>query len=115
MNILLLGGGGREHALAWKINQSAHCEKLFVSPGNAGTQAIATNLNFKDDDFESIKSACIENRINMVVVGPETPLVKGIVDFFEQDILLNKIAIIGPNKIAAQLEGSKDFSKAIME
>lgn len=115
MNILLLGSGGREHAIAWKINQSALCSKLYVAPGNAGTKGIAINLNFGDSDFEAIKNACIEYAIEMVVVGPETPLVKGIVDYFKNDISLKKIAIIGPNKVAAQLEGSKDFSKKIME
>ncbi len=115
MNILLLGSGGREHALAWKIKQSAHCDKLFVAPGNAGTQTLATNLAFNDDDFEAIKMACLKYEIELVVVGPETPLVKGIVDFFEHDAALSKCAIIGPNKIAAQLEGSKDFSKHLMQ
>jgi phosphoribosylamine--glycine ligase len=115
MNILLLGGGGREHAFAWKIRQSALCDTLFVAPGNAGTRALATNLDFADDDFASIKKACIENHIAMVIVGPETPLVKGIVDFFAQDHELKGIQIIGPDKIAAQLEGSKDFSKKIMQ
>lgn len=115
MNILLLGSGGREHAIAWKIKQSALCSKLYVAPGNAGTQGIAINLNFGDSDFEAIKVACIEYAIEMVVVGPETPLVKGIVDYFLDDSLLSQIPIIGPNKIAAQLEGSKDFSKKIME
>lgn len=115
MNILLLGSGGREHAIAWKIKQSALCSKLYVAPGNAGTQGIAINLNFGDSDFEAIKNACIEYAIAMVVVGPETPLVKGIVDYFQNDNLLRQIPIIGPNKVAAQLEGSKDFSKKIME
>ncbi len=115
MNILLLGSGGREHAIAWKIIQSALCSKLYVAPGNAGTQGIAINLDFGDSDFDAIKSACIEYAIEMVVVGPETPLVKGIVDYFLDDNLLRQIPIIGPNKVAAQLEGSKDFSKKIMD
>ncbi len=115
MNILLLGSGGREHALAWKIKQSTFCDALFVAPGNAGTNALATNLPFEDDDFDAIKKACLQYQIKMVVVGPETPLVKGIVDFFEQDKELLSIPIIGPNRAAAQLEGSKDFSKQIMQ
>ncbi len=115
MNILLLGGGGREHAFAWKILQSPLCDALYIAPGNAGTAGLAHNLDFADDDFPSVKKACIEYNISMVIVGPETPLVKGIVDFFKGDPELNSIAVIGPDRIAAQLEGSKDFSKKIME
>ncbi len=114
MNILLLGSGGREHTFAWKILQSNLCTTLFVAPGNAGTAAIATNLNFSDTDFVSIRNACLNYAIQMVVVGAENPLVNGIVDFFAQDSSLQHIAVIGPNKEAAQLEGSKDFSKKIM-
>jgi phosphoribosylamine--glycine ligase len=115
MKILLLGSGGREHALAWKIRQSPLCKELFVAPGNAGTASVATNLSFADDDFESIKAACIQHRMDMVVVGPEGPLEKGIVDYFANDADLSRIPVIGPDKEAAQLEGSKDFSKRIMK
>jgi phosphoribosylamine--glycine ligase len=114
MNILLLGGGGREHALAWKIKQSTLCKNLFVAPGNAGTHGIATNLPFKEGDFNAVKNACITHQIDMVVVGPEPPLVDGIVDFFKADGQLQHIPVIGPDKAGAQLEGSKDFSKKIM-
>ena len=115
MNILLLGGGGREHAFAWKIRQSPLCDSLYIAPGNAGTMTLGTNLNFADDDFESIKNACIQYEVGMVIVGPETPLVKGIVDFFANEKDLKDLRIIGPDKIASQLEGSKDFSKQIMK
>ena len=115
MNILLLGSGGREHALAWKILQSGRCSKLYVAPGNAGTGDIAVNLPIADDDFNAIRSACITHAIDMVVVGPEGPLVKGIVDFFASDAEVKHIPVIGPDKSAARLEGSKDFSKAIMK
>jgi phosphoribosylamine--glycine ligase len=115
MRILLLGSGGREHVLAWKIIQSPLCKKLFVAPGNAGTSTLATNLDIADDDFEKIREACLEHLIDMVIGGPEGPLVKGIVDYFENDPDLRKIPVIGPNMEAAQLEGSKDFSKRIMK
>ncbi len=114
MKILLLGSGGREHALAWKMLQSSQCEAMFVAPGNAGTAQIATNLNLNPNDFEAVKQAVIENQITMVVVGPEDPLVKGIVDFFKTDEILCNIPIIGPSKEAAQLEGSKDFAKEFL-
>lgn len=114
MNILLLGSGGREHALAWKIAQSPKVDKLFVAPGNAGTSAVAANLAFDADDFPSIKDAVINNKIDLVVVGPEDPLVKGVVDFFKSDEKLKHIAVVGPDKAGAQLEGSKDFSKQFM-
>ncbi|MDR2824450.1 MAG: phosphoribosylamine--glycine ligase [Prevotellaceae bacterium] len=114
MNILLLGSGGREHALAWKIVQSPKVSTLYVAPGNAGTATVAVNLPFAADDFVKIKNAVIRHNISMVVVGPEDPLVKGIADFFENDDFLQKIPIIAPNKTAAQLEGSKDFSKKFM-
>lgn len=109
MNILLLGSGGREHAFAWKLLQSSNCSQLYVSPGNAGTNAIAKNV--KLDSFEEIKDFCIKNDIKMVVVGPEQPLVDGIYDFFVRDEMLKNIAIIGPSKAGAMLEGSKAYCK----
>lgn len=115
MNVLLLGSGGREHALAWKIAQSSQLEQLFVAPGNAGTSAVATNVNINPTDFKAIRKFVLENKITMVVVGPEDPLVKGIHDYFLADEELKKIPVIGPQKIAAQLEGSKDFAKAFMQ
>lgn len=115
MNILIIGSGGREHAFAWKITQSKNCEKLFVAPGNAGTATIATNVNIKVDDFQKIKELVLAESIKLVVVGPEDPLVKGIVDFFKADKQLKKVKIIGPDSKGAQLEGSKDFSKAFMQ
>ncbi len=115
MNILLLGSGGREHALAWKIMQSPKVTNLYVAPGNAGTSITAQNLPFAADDFESIKNAVIEKDIHMVVVGPEDPLVKGIYDFFKNDEQLNAVPVIGPSKKGSQLEGSKDFAKRFMK
>lgn len=115
MRILLLGSGGREHALAWKMAQSSMLEVLFIAPGNAGTRQHGKNVNISPTDFGKIKEFVLENEINMVVVGPEDPLVEGVVDFFEADPMLKKVAIIGPNKEAAQLEGSKDFAKKFME
>jgi phosphoribosylamine--glycine ligase len=114
MNILVLGSGGREHALTWKLVQSPRCTKVFVAPGNAGTASIATNLPLDVNNFEGIKKAVLENEINLVVVGPEDPLVNGIVDFFKADKQLKRIPIIGPDAKGAQLEGSKDFSKEFM-
>jgi phosphoribosylamine---glycine ligase len=114
MNILLLGSGGREHALAWKLSQSTLCSKLYIAPGNAGTAQCGTNLPFTVTDFEAIKKCCVEEHIDMVIVGPEEPLVKGIVDYLVQESGLN-LLIIGPSKEAAQLEGSKAFAKAFME
>lgn len=114
MNILVIGSGGREHALAWKIKQSPHCEKLFVAPGNAGTRLVATNVPLPAEDFHGLGRFCIENKIELVVVGPEIPLVKGIRDYFEADAALQRILMIGPGKAGAQLEGSKDFSKQFM-
>lgn len=114
MNILLLGSGGREHALAWKIAQSPKLKKLFIAPGNPGTAQFGTNLAIAADNFEALKEAVIAHQINMVVVGPEDPLVKGVVDFFANDPLLFNVHVIGPDKFAAQLEGSKDFSKQFM-
>lgn len=115
MNILLLGSGGREHAIAWKLKQSYRLDQLFLAPGNAGTAALGTNLNIKATDFEGIKAAVMEHHIDMVVVGPEEPLVRGIADFFRQDEYLTNIPVIGPDKQGAQLEGSKDFSKRFMQ
>ena len=114
MNILVLGSGGREHTFAWKLAQSDRCKALFVAPGNSGTKAIATNLNIGVTDFEAIKSAVLEHRIDLVVVGPEDPLVQGIHDFFLQDQQIKHVAVIGPQKAAAELEGSKEFAKKFM-
>lgn len=114
MNILLLGSGGREHAIAWKIAQSPKVEKLFIAPGNAGTAQTGTNVNIKTDDFPVIKDFVLANDIQMVVVGPEDPLVKGVYDYFKNDPQLAAIPVIGPSKAGAQLEGSKDFAKAFM-
>ena len=115
MKILLLGSGGREHALAWKIAQSKKCEKLFIAPGNAGTGLCGENVNMKADDFEAIKDFIVANRVNMVVVGPEDPLVKGIYDNLKADARTKDIPVIGPSKAGAVLEGSKDFAKAFMQ
>lgn len=114
MKILLLGSGGREHALAWKMLQSNSPIQLFVAPGNAGTASIAINVALSVNDFEGIKQFCVQNAIEMVVVGPEDPLVNGIYDFFKQDTDLQAIAVIGPSKHGAQLEGSKEFAKEFM-
>lgn len=115
MKILLLGSGGREHALAWKIAQSQKIEKLFIAPGNAGTTSVGENVPLKADDFEGIKAFVVANAVDMVVVGPEDPLVKGVYDFFKQDAQLKDIPVIGPSKAGAVLEGSKDFAKAFMQ
>jgi phosphoribosylamine---glycine ligase len=115
MNILLLGSGGREHALAWKISQSKQCSKLFIAPGNPGTAECGTNLSFNVVDFDAIKKCCIKEKIELVVVGPEEPLVKGIVDFLKEDEKLKDLLVIGPSKEAAQLEGSKAYAKAFMQ
>lgn len=114
MNILLLGSGGREHALAWKIAQSPKLTQLFIAPGNPGTATVATNLPIAADDFTVIKAAVLKHQIDLVVVGPEDPLVKGVVDFFLADQELCEIPVVGPDKFGAQLEGSKDFSKQFM-
>jgi len=114
MNILLLGSGGREHAMAWKIAQSPKLSTLFIAPGNPGTARVGVNLPIATDDFNAIKRSVLENKVDMVVVGPEDPLVKGIVDFFAADEEIRHIAVVGPDKIGAQLEGSKDFSKQFM-
>ena len=118
MNILLLGSGGREHALAWKIAQSNKCDILYIAPGNAGTDGVGgkgKNVNIKADDFETIKSFVLENNVKMVVVGPEDPLVKGIYDDFKSDVRTKDIPVIGPSKAGAVLEGSKDFAKSFMK
>ena len=114
MKILLLGSGGREHALAWKIAQSSKCEKLFIAPGNAGTSDCGENVAMKADDFEAIKQFVVEKGIDMVVVGPEDPLVKGIYDDLKTDERTKNVPVIGPSKAGAVLEGSKDFAKAFM-
>jgi phosphoribosylamine--glycine ligase len=114
MIILLLGSGGREHAFAWKMVQSPLCDKLFVAPGNAGTSAIAINVNVSITDFDTIKTFVLAEQVDMVVVGPEDPLVKGIYDYFINDDKLNHIPVIGPSKIGAQLEGSKEFAKEFL-
>lgn len=114
MTILLLGSGGREHAFAWKMLQSPLCEKLFVAPGNAGTAAIATNVAISPTDFDALKLFVLENQVNMVVVGPEDPLVKGIFDYFQKDPQLSSIPVIGPSQLGAQLEGSKEFAKEFL-
>ncbi len=115
MRILLLGSGGREHALAWKIAQSKKVEKLFIAPGNAGTALTGENIDIKADDFEALKQFCLDNNVDMVVVGPEDPLVKGIYDDFKADARTKDIPVIGPSKQGAVLEGSKDFAKGFMQ
>ncbi len=115
MRILLLGSGGREHALAWKISQSKKCEKLYIAPGNAGTAEVGENINIKADNFDAIKMLVLRNRIQLVVVGPEDPLVKGIYDYFHDDPELKDVPVIGPSKAGAVLEGSKDFAKGFMQ
>lgn len=114
MKVLLLGSGGREHALAWKIAQSDKCEKLYIAPGNAGTAEVGENVDIKADDFEALKQFCVDNAIDMVVVGPEDPLVKGVYDDFRDDERTKNIPVIGPSKAGAVLEGSKDFAKRFM-
>ena len=115
MKLLLLGSGGREHALAWKIAQSPKIEKLYIAPGNAGTASVGENVNIKADDFAGIRQFVLDNQINMVVVGPEDPLVKGVYDYFKNDEALKNIPVIGPSKQGAVLEGSKDFAKGFMQ
>ena len=114
MKLLLLGSGGREHALAWKIAQSPKIEKLYIAPGNAGTRNVGENIAIKADDFEAIKTFVLENGVNMVVVGPEDPLVKGVYNFFKEDEALKNIPVIGPSRTGAVLEGSKEFAKEFM-
>ena len=113
--ILLLGSGGREHALAWKIAQSPKCEKLYIAPGNAGTADCGENVAMKADDFEAIKTFIVDNNVDMVVVGPEDPLVKGVYDDLKNDARTQNVPVIGPSKAGAVLEGSKDFAKAFMK
>jgi phosphoribosylamine---glycine ligase len=115
MNILLLGSGGREHALAWKMAQSELCENLLIAPGNPGTAELGTNLPFSVTDFEAIKNCCLDKNIGLLVVGPEEPLVKGLVDFLKKEASLSHLLIIGPSQEAAQLEGSKAYAKAFMQ
>ena len=115
MNILLLGSGGREHALAWKMAASPHCTELYIAPGNPGTAQVGTNLPVSVTDVPAIRALCINHKIDMLVVGPEEPLVKGIYDFFQQDEALSRMIVVGPSKAAAQLEGSKAFSKQFMQ
>ncbi|MBR5541789.1 MAG: phosphoribosylamine--glycine ligase [Bacteroides sp.] len=114
MKLLLLGSGGREHALAWKIAQSPKIEKLYIAPGNAGTRNVGENVAIKADDFEAIKTFVLVNGVNMVVVGPEDPLVKGVYNFFKEDEALKNIPVIGPSRTGAVLEGSKEFAKEFM-
>jgi len=115
MNILLLGSGGREHTLAWKIAQSPKLKKLYIAPGNAGTADIGTNINISPEDFKAVKNTVLENKIDLVIVGPEAPLVAGIKDFFLQDSDIKNIPVIGPDKKGAMLEGSKEFAKEFMK
>lgn len=115
MKILLLGSGGREHALAWKIAQSKKVDQLYIAPGNAGTGSVGENVPLKADDFEGIRQFVLSKGVDMVVVGPEDPLVKGVYDFFKNDNQLKDIPVIGPSKQGAVLEGSKDFAKAFMQ
>ena len=115
MNVLVLGSGGREHALSWKIAQSSLCKQLFIAPGNAGTEKLGRNIAIDLSDFEHIKSVVIEHDVDMLIVGPELPLVNGIYDFFQNDCDLQKVCVIGPSQQGAQLEGSKDFSKQFMQ
>jgi phosphoribosylamine--glycine ligase len=115
MNILIVGGGGREHALAWKMTQSHHCDNLFVAPGNPGTASIGTNIAIEVNDFVGLKNCVLENAIDLIVVGPEDPLVNGIYDYFSKDEDTKHVNVIGPSAEAAQLEGSKAFSKHFMQ
>ncbi|MBC8045939.1 MAG: phosphoribosylamine--glycine ligase [Fimbriimonadaceae bacterium] len=115
MKILLLGSGGREHAMAWKISKSAQCSTLYIAPGNPGTAECGENINLAATDFDKLAAFCIDKKIDMVVVGPEDPLVNGVVDYFAANDLIKHIPVIGPNKMAAQMEGSKTFAKAFMQ
>ena len=114
MNILIIGSGGREHALAWKVKQSSQVKRLFIAPGNAGTSLLGTNLQVGVSDFEGLKCAVLDNQIDLVLVGPEVPLCEGLYDFFKADSSLKHIKFVGPSKMGAQLEGSKDFAKEFM-
>lgn len=115
LNVLVLGSGGREHAIAWKLSKSSMLDRLFAAPGNPGTAEVGTNVSLKLTDFKGIKKFVLENGINLVIVGPEAPLVEGIADFFNTDVELQDVTLIGPTKEGAQLEGSKDFAKAFMK
>ncbi len=115
MKLLLIGAGGREHALAWKMAQSPQCDKLYIAPGNAGTKNCGENVPIPVNDFEKLKAFCVDKQIDMVVVGPEDPLVNGIYDNFKADARTKNIPVIGPSKAGAMLEGSKDFAKAFMQ
>ena len=115
MNVLILGSGGREHALAWKISQSSICKNLLIAPGNPGTEKIGENISLNISDFKKIKALALEKRIDLIIVGPEDPLVNGIFDFFKNDPLLKDITVIGPSKKGATLEGSKNFAKEFMQ
>ena len=115
MNILIIGGGGREHALAWKMAQSHHCDNLFIAPGNPGTAGIGTNVDVQVNDFVALKNIVLENAVDLIVVGPEDPLVNGIYDYFANDQATAHVNVIGPSAAAAQLEGSKAFSKHFMQ
>lgn len=115
MNVLVLGSGGREHAIAWKLSQSSQISSLYIAPGNAGTDTVGENVDIQPEDFKAIKKFVLEREIEMVVVGPEAPLVKGIIDFFKADKALAHVGIIGPSAQGAQLEGSKDFAKQFMQ
>lgn len=115
MNVLVLGSGGREHAISWKLAQSSLMRDLYIAPGNGGTATVGTNVSLDPEDFKAVKKFVLDNQINMVVVGPEGPLVNGIVDFFESDKHLKEVSIIGPNKSCSQLEGSKKFAKEFMQ
>lgn len=114
MNILIIGNGGREHAFAWKIKQSKHCQNLYVAPGNAGTAQVAENVAIAVDEFDKLGQFCLDKKIDLVLVGPEVPLVKGIRNYFESQPTLKNILLVGPDQTGAQLEGSKDFSKQFM-
>jgi phosphoribosylamine---glycine ligase len=114
MNILIIGNGGREHAFAWKIKQSPLCSSLFVAPGNAGTALVATNVAIAVDDFDALGTFCLDKKIDLIVVGPEVPLVKGVRNYFQNNPTLRHILLVGPDSMGAQLEGSKDFSKQFM-
>lgn len=115
MNVLVLGSGGREHAIAWKLSQSSQISSLYIAPGNAGTDTVGQNVDIQPEDFKAVRKFVLENDVKMVVVGPEAPLVKGIIDFFKADKTLANVGIIGPSANGAQLEGSKDFAKQFMQ
>ena len=115
MNVLILGSGGREHAFAWKLKQSPLCDKLYIAPGNGGTASCGTNVAIAYNDFPAIKDFCIQKQIDLVLVGPEDPLVNGVVDFFQKEESIRHIPVIGPSAEGAQLEGSKAYAKRFME